>query len=74
MDGISITLFKTLIRHYDASASGGSVNIDEILGTIADFFIVGFGSILINIGAFLMVFEPYFANYVPSRPLKDTNI
>mmetsp|Transcript_3238 Transcript_3238/g.3708 ORF Transcript_3238/g.3708 Transcript_3238/m.3708 type:complete len:832 (-) Transcript_3238:142-2637(-) len=44
-DGIAITLFKTLVAHYD----GGAVDTDEILGTIADFVIVGFGSILIGL-------------------------
>ncbi len=46
-DGISITLFKTLIRHYENSED--AVEIDEILGTIADFVIVGFGSIFIGL-------------------------
>ena len=45
-DGVSITLFKTLLRHYDTESSG--VTIDEVLGTIADFFIVGVGSIVIG--------------------------
>jgi len=47
-DGVSITLFNSLVSHYDAE-SADTVNTDEILGAIADFLIVGFGSIAIGI-------------------------
>lgn len=46
-DGVAITLFKTLLSHYEANSS--NVDTDEILGTIADFLIVGIGSILIGL-------------------------
>lgn len=45
-DGISITLFKSLVRRYD---NDGRVSSDEILGACADFLIVGFGSIFIGL-------------------------
>lgn len=44
-DGVAITIFNSLISHYNSE----KVNTDEILGTIADFLIIGFGSILIGI-------------------------
>lgn len=47
-DGVAITLFNSLVSHYDAE-SADTVNTDEILGAIADFLIVGFGSIAIGI-------------------------
>ena len=37
-DGVAITLFNSLISHYNSE----KVNTDEILSTIADFFIIGF--------------------------------
>lgn len=46
-DGVAITLFKTLLLHYNGDAS--SVSTDEVLGTIADFFIVVVGSIIIGL-------------------------
>jgi len=46
-DGVAITLFNTLISHYARIDEG--VSADEVLGAIADFVIVGFGSILIGI-------------------------
>ena len=46
-DGVAITLFKTLLAHYDSESS--DVTADEVLGTIADFLIVGVGSILIGL-------------------------
>ncbi len=46
-DGVAITLFKTLLLHYNGDAS--SVSTDEVLGAIADFFIVGVGSIIIGL-------------------------
>lgn len=46
-DGVAITLFKTLLTHYNSVST--SVSIDEVFGTIADFFIVGVGSIIIGV-------------------------
>lgn len=46
-DGISITLFKTLVRHYENNSD--SLDPDEVLGTMADFLIVGFGSLFIGV-------------------------
>eukprot|EP00557_Chaetoceros_sp_GSL56_P002237 CAMPEP_0176501456 /NCGR_PEP_ID=MMETSP0200_2-20121128/14169_1 /TAXON_ID=947934 /ORGANISM="Chaetoceros sp., Strain GSL56" /LENGTH=876 /DNA_ID=CAMNT_0017900341 /DNA_START=154 /DNA_END=2784 /DNA_ORIENTATION=+ len=44
-DGVAITIFNSLLTHYNSE----KVNTDEILGTIADFLIMGFGSIAIGI-------------------------
>jgi len=44
-DGVAITIFNSLISHYNSD----KVDTDEILGTVADFLIIGFGSILIGI-------------------------
>jgi NhaP-type Na+/H+ or K+/H+ antiporter len=44
-DGVAITIFNSLLTHYNSE----KVNTDEILGTIADFLIIGFGSIAIGI-------------------------
>lgn len=45
-DGVAITLFNSLISHYN---SADKVDTDEILGAIADFLIIGFGSIAIGL-------------------------
>jgi NhaP-type Na+/H+ or K+/H+ antiporter len=44
-DGVAITLFNSLIAHYNT----GKVDFDEIFGTIADFLIIGFSSIAIGL-------------------------
>jgi NhaP-type Na+/H+ or K+/H+ antiporter len=44
-DGIAITLFHSLISHYGSD----SFTADEILGSIADFLIIGLGSVAIGI-------------------------
>jgi NhaP-type Na+/H+ or K+/H+ antiporter len=44
-DGIAITLFHSLISHYGSE----SFTADEILGSIADFLIIGLGSVAIGI-------------------------
>eukprot|EP00581_Thalassiosira_minuscula_P003340 CAMPEP_0183740034 /NCGR_PEP_ID=MMETSP0737-20130205/58695_1 /TAXON_ID=385413 /ORGANISM="Thalassiosira miniscula, Strain CCMP1093" /LENGTH=971 /DNA_ID=CAMNT_0025975009 /DNA_START=206 /DNA_END=3118 /DNA_ORIENTATION=+ len=45
-DGIAITLFKSLVSQYQ---SNSSVTADDILGSIADFLIIAFGSIAIGL-------------------------
>jgi len=44
-DGVAITLFNSLVSHYNSE----KVNTDEILGAIADFLIIGFGSMVIGL-------------------------
>jgi NhaP-type Na+/H+ or K+/H+ antiporter len=44
-DGVAITLFNSLVSHYNSE----QVNTDEILGAIADFLIIGFGSMAIGL-------------------------
>lgn len=44
-DGIAITLFHSLVSHYGSD----SFTADEILGTMADFLIIGLSSVLIGI-------------------------
>ena len=46
-DGVAITLFKTLLTHYNSNTS--AVSLDEILSTMADFLIVAVGSIVIGV-------------------------
>jgi NhaP-type Na+/H+ or K+/H+ antiporter len=45
-DGIAITLFKSLCQQY---ASASTVTIDDILGSVADFMIISFGSCAIGL-------------------------
>ncbi|KAL7535190.1 hypothetical protein ACHAXR_010413 [Thalassiosira sp. AJA248-18] len=45
-DGIAITLFKSLVQQYD---SNSSISVDDILGSIADFLIIAFGSCVIGL-------------------------
>eukprot|EP00970_Alexandrium_tamarense_P014200 scaffold3950_cov175-Alexandrium_tamarense.AAC.1 len=40
-DGVAITLFKSLIEHYH---SDSTLSLDSILGSVADFLIIAFGS------------------------------
>ncbi len=47
-DGVSITLFNSLVRHHEVEDTD-TVDYDEILGAVADFLIIGFGSIAIGI-------------------------
>lgn len=46
-DGVAITLFRALITQFNRDES---VTADDILGAIADFLIVSFGSIAIGLG------------------------
>jgi len=46
-DGIAITLFKSLVQQYNSA--GSAVTIDDILGSVADFLIISFGSIAIGL-------------------------
>mmetsp|Transcript_20938 Transcript_20938/g.45398 ORF Transcript_20938/g.45398 Transcript_20938/m.45398 type:complete len:1026 (-) Transcript_20938:62-3139(-) len=45
-DGIAITLFKSLVQQYD---SKDAISMDDILGSIADFLIIAFGSCIIGL-------------------------
>ena len=45
-DGIAITLFKSLIQQYQSKST---VTVDDILGSIADFLIISFGSCAIGL-------------------------
>lgn len=45
-DGIAITLFKSLIQQYQSKST---VTVDDILGSIADFLIISFGSFAIGL-------------------------
>ncbi|KAL7505383.1 hypothetical protein ACHAXN_002876 [Cyclotella atomus] len=44
-DGVAITLFKSLLEHYHKSAT----SLDDILGSVADFLIIAFGSCAIGL-------------------------
>ena len=44
-DGVAITLFKSLLEHYNNS----STSVDDILGSVADFLIIAFGSCAIGL-------------------------
>jgi NhaP-type Na+/H+ or K+/H+ antiporter len=44
-DGVAITLFKSLLEHYHNSAT----SLDDILGSVADFLIIAFGSCAIGL-------------------------
>ncbi len=45
-DGIAITLFKSLIQQYQSKST---VTVDDILGSIADFLIISFGSCAVGL-------------------------
>lgn len=45
-DGIAITLFKSLVQQYENMEG---VTVDDILGSIADFLIIAFGSFAIGL-------------------------
>lgn len=45
-DGIAITLFKSLVQQYE---SNSTVSFDDILGSVADFLIIAFGSCAIGL-------------------------
>lgn len=59
-NGVAITLFEFLIRRFNVQQEEGSDYIsgsDEVLGTMADFLIVSFGSVFIGIfGGLLCLF------------------
>jgi NhaP-type Na+/H+ or K+/H+ antiporter len=44
-DGVAITLFKSLLEHYHNT----STSFDDILGSVADFLIIAFGSCAIGL-------------------------
>ncbi|KAL7547636.1 hypothetical protein ACHAWF_010917 [Thalassiosira exigua] len=45
-DGIAITLFKSLVQQYESKST---ISLDDILGSIADFLIIAFGSCVIGL-------------------------
>jgi len=45
-DGVAITLFKSLVQQYE---SASTISMDDILGSVADFLIIAFGSCAIGL-------------------------
>lgn len=50
-DGVAITMFNALVGKYMGGADSAGTTQDEILGAVADFLIVGFGSLSIGLAA-----------------------
>jgi len=66
-DGISITVFQTLVDRFDGKTNDGSTSLDEVLDALATFLIAMFGSIMVGLVAGVCAWS-YFShleNYLP---------
>ncbi|KAL3823950.1 hypothetical protein ACHAXA_007921 [Cyclostephanos tholiformis] len=67
-DGIAITLFKSLCQQYGSTAT---VTMDDILGSVADFMIISFGSCAIGLlcGVFCLCY--FHLNFSIMNPVME---
>jgi NhaP-type Na+/H+ or K+/H+ antiporter len=67
-DGIAITLFKSLCQQYGSTAT---VTMDDILGSVADFMIISFGSCAIGFlcGVFCLCY--FHLNFSIMNPVME---
>eukprot|EP00548_Thalassiothrix_antarctica_P000384 CAMPEP_0194130492 /NCGR_PEP_ID=MMETSP0152-20130528/1521_1 /TAXON_ID=1049557 /ORGANISM="Thalassiothrix antarctica, Strain L6-D1" /LENGTH=719 /DNA_ID=CAMNT_0038825031 /DNA_START=210 /DNA_END=2369 /DNA_ORIENTATION=- len=66
-DGISITVFQTLVDRFDGKTNDGTTSVDEVLGVLATFLIAMFGSIAVGLvsGVAAWGYFSYLENYLP---------
>lgn len=67
-DGIAITLFKSLCQQY---ASNSTVTMDDILGSVADFMIISFGSCVIGLACGVACLCYFHLNFSIMNPVME---
>mmetsp|Transcript_48608 Transcript_48608/g.146584 ORF Transcript_48608/g.146584 Transcript_48608/m.146584 type:complete len:623 (+) Transcript_48608:76-1944(+) len=70
-DGVAITMFNALVGKYAGGGDVTSTTKDEILGALADFLIVGFGSMAIGLATGVLALVYFYVLHGFLRPVME---